>query len=153
LRSGGPSRSRAGVIHRQGPDPLASDHSPPTSADSPILVTGATGYIGGRLVRRLLDAGYRVRCFAREPRKLSARDWIDHPRVEIIQGDAADPDSLESALTGCVTAYYLIHSMESAGKAYRERDRALAAGFAEAAEEAGVGRMIYLGGLGRPDRG
>jgi uncharacterized protein YbjT (DUF2867 family) len=148
LRSGGPSRSRAAVIHRQGPDPLTSDHSPPTSADSPILVTGATGYIGGRLVRRLLDAGYRVRCFAREPRKLSARDWIDHPRVEIIQGDAADPDSLESALTGCVTAYYLIHSMESAGKAYRERDRALAAGFAEAAEEAGVGRMIYLGGLG-----
>jgi len=113
-----------------------------------VLVTGATGYIGGRLVPALLDEGYRVVCFAREPRKLGARAWSDRPNVEIVKGDAADAAALEQAMQGCHAAYFLIHSMEAAGPAYRERDRSLARTFASAAERAGIGRIIYLGGLG-----
>lgn len=113
-----------------------------------VLVTGATGYIGGRLVPRLIDAGYRVRCFVREPRKVAAREWSGHPRVEIVQGDAADRQSVVEALKDCQAAYYLIHSMEAAGPTYRERDRRLAEIFASSAQQAGVQRIIYLGGLG-----
>ncbi len=113
-----------------------------------ILVTGATGYIGGRLVPRLLDAGYYVRCLARSPRKLGARPWAEHPRVEIIGGDAEDYDRLLEAMKGCQVAYYLIHSMVAVGPEYVAHDRKLAATFARAAEESGIGRIIYLGGLG-----
>ena len=119
----------------------------------PVLVTGVTGYIGGRLVPRLLEAGYRVRCLAREPRKLASRPWGSHPRVEIIPGDAGDPDALARAMIGCGAAYYLIHSMMAAGPAYRERDLAIARGFARAAEAAGLERIIYLGGLGETGQG
>lgn len=114
----------------------------------PVLVTGATGYIGGRLVPRLLEAGYRIRCFAREPRKLSNRPWAKNPNVEIIRGDIDEPDALRAAMEGCGAAYYLVHSMMVAGADYRERDRVLARGFAKAAEAAGLERIIYLGGLG-----
>lgn len=123
---------------------MANDGAPKAK----ILVTGATGYIGGRLVPRLLDAGYSVRCFARSPRKLDARSWSRHPRVEVVQGDASDAESVARALEGCEAAYYLIHSMETAGDAYRERDRRLAEIFASAAQRAGVERILYLGGLG-----
>lgn len=117
-------------------------------ATAPVLVTGASGYIGGRLVPRLLDAGYRVRCLAREPRKLEQRTWSDHPGVEPVQCDVADTSALADSMRGCGPAYYLVHSMMAAGPAYRERDRQLAQSFADAAAQAGLTRIIYLGGLG-----
>ncbi|HRX85091.1 MAG TPA: SDR family oxidoreductase [Phycisphaerae bacterium] len=113
-----------------------------------VLVTGATGYIGGRLVGRLLAAGYTVRCLARAPRKLAARDWADDPRVEVVRADAGERAGVEAALRGCDAAYYLIHSMATTGSRYREHDRELARNFGAAARAAGVGRIIYLGGLG-----
>ncbi|MFW6175333.1 MAG: NAD(P)H-binding protein, partial [Acidobacteriota bacterium] len=116
--------------------------------EGPVLVTGATGYIGGRLAPRLLDRGYRVRCLVRSARKLSSRPWAGHPRLEVIEGDAGAPETLARALTGCSAAYYLVHSMMAAGGGYAERDRDLARRFGRAAAGAGVGRLIYLGGLG-----
>ena len=118
-----------------------------------VLVTGATGYIGGRLVPRLLEAGHRVRCLAREPRKLDGRPWAHDPRVEILAGDAADAPSLRRAMEGCGPAFYLVHSMIAAGGAYAERDRAMARTFAAAAREAGLERIVYLGGLGELGEG
>jgi len=115
----------------------------------PILVTGATGYIGGRLVPRLLDAGYLVRCLARSARKLEARSWAAHPRLEIIEGDLLDRTSVDSALAGCSAAYFLVHSMLAAGSDYANRDRLLARSFAESASRSpALRRIIYLGGLG-----
>ncbi len=114
----------------------------------PVLVTGATGYIGGRLVARLLAAGYRVRCVAREPRKLGARPWVNDPRVEVVPCDVSNREPLVDAMRGCGAAYYLVHSMMAAGPAYRQRDRMLARTFAEAAAAARVERIVYLGGLG-----
>ena len=77
------------------------------------LVTGASGYIGGRLVPELLDAGHRVRCMARSARRLRDHPWAD--RVEIVEADATDPASSRRALEGVDVAYYLIHSMEGVG--------------------------------------
>jgi uncharacterized protein YbjT (DUF2867 family) len=114
----------------------------------PVLVTGASGYIGGRLVSQLLAAGYRVRCLAREPRKLGSRPWVGDPCVEIVGGDVSDRQTLADAMMGCGSAYYLVHSMMAAGPAYRQRDRMLATTFAEAATGAQLERIIYLGGLG-----
>ncbi len=113
-----------------------------------VAVAGATGYIGTRLVPRLLTAGVRVRCLVRAPRKLSDRAWYTDPGVEIVQSDLSDPASLTAQLEGCEAAFYLVHSMLSAGRAYAEADRAMATRFAEAAARAGVARIIYLGGLG-----
>ncbi len=128
---------------------LPSDSPVASSSDRrPILVTGATGYIGGRLVPRLLDAGYAVRCLAREPRKLSGRPWASHPAVEIVAGDASSRASLEAAMAGTRAAFYLIHSMVAAGPAYANVDRELARTFATAAAAGGVERIVYLGGLG-----
>ena len=121
--------------------------------NSLVLVTGATGYIGGRLVPRLLEAGYRVRCVARAPRKLGDRPWASHPRVEIVAGDAESASDMHSALEGCRYAFYLIHSMIVAGRDYSDRDRRLGSVFAQAAERAGVERIIYLGGLGETGAG
>ncbi len=108
-----------------------------------ILVTGATGYVGGRLAPRLLDAGYRVRCMAREPERLRGRLW---PGAELVRGDALDPDSLYQALHGVTDAFYLIHSM-AAGKEFYERDLRASAAFRDVAAQCMVGRIIYLGGL------
>jgi uncharacterized protein YbjT (DUF2867 family)/uncharacterized protein YndB with AHSA1/START domain len=119
----------------------------------PVLVTGATGYIGGRLVPRLLEAGHRVRCLAREPRKLDGRPWAGEARVEVVAGDTADPASLRRALAGCGAAFYLVHSMIAAGDAYAERDRDMARSFAAGAGEAGLERIVYLGGLGELGEG
>lgn len=113
-----------------------------------ILLTGATGYIGGRLAPRLLEAGYRLRCIVRSPRKLAARPWANDPRVEVMKVDLADAERLAEAMKGCRAAYYLVHSMQAAGADYAEEDRRLAESFARAAERAGVSRIIYLGGLG-----
>jgi uncharacterized protein YbjT (DUF2867 family) len=111
-------------------------------------VTGATGYVGGRLVQSLLDAGYRVRCIVREPRKLDLRPWANDPRISIAKCDLAVDKNLEEQLRGCTAGYYLIHSMEISGNEYAERDRMLASRFVEAAQRADLGRIIYLGGLG-----
>jgi uncharacterized protein YbjT (DUF2867 family) len=119
----------------------------------PVFVTGATGYIGGRLVPRLLEAGYRVRCLARSPRKLDDRSWTGDPGVEIVTGDVGDPEALARAMDGCQVAYYLVHSMVAAGSDYAARDRELAGSFAAAAESAGCRRIIYLGGLGETGGG
>jgi uncharacterized protein YbjT (DUF2867 family)/uncharacterized protein YndB with AHSA1/START domain len=113
-----------------------------------VLVTGATGYIGGRLVPRLLERGYAVRCFARDTRKLAERSWVDDPRVTLVEGDVLDEAALSRAMDGCTAAYYLIHSMVSAGDSYRERDLDLAETFARVASQTGVSRIVYLGGLG-----
>jgi uncharacterized protein YbjT (DUF2867 family) len=118
------------------------------AAGRPVLVTGATGYIGGRLVPRLLEAGHRVRCLAREPRKLDGRPWASDPRVEVVAGDTSDVASLRRALEGCGAAFYLVHSMVAAGHEYAERDREMAKAFARAAEDTGLERIVYLGGLG-----
>ncbi len=113
-----------------------------------IFVTGATGYVGGRLVPALLEAGYRVRCLVREPRKLDARPWRQHPRVEIVAGELDDAERVAAALDGCRVAYYLVHSMVATGGTYAAKDRDLAGRFATAARTAAVERIIYLGGLG-----
>jgi len=119
----------------------------------PVVVTGATGYVGGRLVARLLDAGHRVRCVARAPQKIEARPWARDPRVEIARADLADPASTAAAVRGCGPAFYLVHSMLSTGPTYAEHDRQMAQAFAAAAAESGLSRIIYLGGLGEKGDG
>lgn len=125
------------------------------AARSTVFVTGASGYIGGRLAPRLIERGYRVRCLARSAAKLRARPWAtpNHDRVEIVEGDVGDEAVLDSAMRGCAAAYYLVHSMDAAGPEYRRRDRDLAVTFARAAARAGVERIIYLGGLGETGAG
>ena len=113
----------------------------------PVLVTGATGYVGGRLVPRLLEEGYRVRALARSPLKLQGRPWARHPRIELATGDVLDYESLLQAARGCGAAYYLVHSMTAAGD-FLEKDRRAAANMAKAAAQAGLEQIIYLGGLG-----
>jgi uncharacterized protein YbjT (DUF2867 family) len=115
--------------------------------ERPLLVTGATGYIGGRLVPRLLEAGYRVRCLARDPARLQGRPWFS--QVEVVQGDALDCDSLVAAMRGVSVAYYLIHGMQG-GRVHAERDITAARHFAAAAETSGLERIIYLGELVDP---
>lgn len=117
-----------------------------------ILVTGATGYVGGRLVPALLDAGYRVRCLVREPRKLESRTWRNDARVEIVTG-SLDDAGLPELVAGCQAAYYLVHSMEVSGASYAEQDRRLAGCFSRAAASAGLKRIVYLGGLGEMGQG
>ncbi len=110
-----------------------------------ILVTGATGYIGGRLMPRLLRAGHRVRCLARNVDRLAGRPW---PGVEVVQGDVSHAEELEAALRGAHQAYYLVHAMGEDRPNFRGRDLHQAETFAQACAKAGVRRIIYLGGLG-----
>jgi uncharacterized protein YbjT (DUF2867 family) len=109
-----------------------------------VLVTGATGYIGGRLVPRLLEAGHTVRCMVRDRTRIERRSW--ESRVQVAVGDVLEPATLPAALEGVQVAYYLIHSM-GAGSSFHERDLTAARNFARAAGAAGVRRIIYLGGL------
>jgi uncharacterized protein YbjT (DUF2867 family) len=113
-----------------------------------VLVTGATGYIGGRLVPELLARGHEVRCLARTPAKLDARPWRDE--VEVAEGDVFDPASLDRAAEGIDAVYYLVHSMDGEGD-FSERDRTAAANVRDAATRAGAQRLVYLGGLGSDD--
>lgn len=113
--------------------------------DGPLLclVTGATGYIGGRLVPELLAAGHRVRVMARRPESLRDHPWAAD--VEVVRADASDAGSLAPAMAGVDVAYYLVHALGA--KDFEQRDRETARTFATAAREAGVGRLVYLGGL------
>jgi uncharacterized protein YbjT (DUF2867 family) len=108
------------------------------------LVTGATGYIGGRLVPELLDAGFRVRCMSRSPERLRDYPWAS--RVEQVRADATDQVAVRRALDGIDVAYYLIHSLGT-GRSFEQADRRAARTFATAAVEASVRRVVYLGGL------
>ena len=108
-----------------------------------LLVTGATGYVGSQLVPELLERGHRVRALSRDPSRLPAA-------VDGRRGDAVSGDGLAAALEGCRVAYYLIHSMDADGD-FAARDREAAVNFGEAAQTAGVERVVYLGGLGAED--
>ena len=122
-----------------------------TSPSTPprLLLAGATGYVGGRLLRALEAHGERLRCLARRPEDLVA----GRPATtEVVRGDVFEPSTLAEALRGIHTAWYLIHSMGSAGS-FEARDRLAAENFATAAAEAGVRRIIYLGGSGRSEDG
>jgi uncharacterized protein YbjT (DUF2867 family) len=120
---------------------------------SRVLVTGGTGYVGGRLVPILLQRGYRVRCVVRDPRKLDERPWRNESGVEVVRGDLSDVGQLREQLGDCSAAYYLIHSMVSTGRDYAEEDERLARNFAQAAAKIGMQRIIYLGGLGELGEG
>lgn len=110
-----------------------------------LLVTGATGYVGGRLIPLLLAAGHRVRVLARDPARLQGRPWL--AQVEVVQGDVLQAQTLPAAMAGITAAYYLVHSMSDSPD-FHERDVTAATNFGRAGREAGVQRIIYLGGLG-----
>ncbi len=112
-----------------------------------VLVTGATGYIGGRLVPRLLQRGHAVGCFARDAERLAGR----FPNAEIFEGDLFDEEALSAALRDVEAAYYLIHFMGSRGRDFADLDRRGAEAFGRAARQRGVRRIVYLGGLGADD--
>lgn len=113
-----------------------------------VLVTGATGYVGGRIVPDLLKSGYRVRVLVRDANRLKGRSWLD--QVEVSVGDVLRPDTLVAAMKDVQFAYYLIHSMMDSSK-FHERDLEAANNFGRAAKDAKVQRIIYLGGLGESE--
>jgi uncharacterized protein YbjT (DUF2867 family) len=117
-----------------------------TAVPEPILIAGASGYIGGRLLRRLEEAGRPVRCLTRRADVL--QDRVSSPATQVVKGDVLDRASLDPAFAGVRTAYYLVHSMGSADS-FVDLDRRAAINFADAAKSAGVAQIIYLGGLGR----
>jgi uncharacterized protein YbjT (DUF2867 family) len=139
------ARSAADLPERSGDPGVAVDGQP--GEGRLALVTGVTGYIGGRLVPELLAAGWRVRALARHAERLRDRPW--YTDIEIVEGDVADPAALRRALDGVDVAYYLIHSLGT-GRRFESRDRAHARDFGRTAREARVGRIVYLGGL-HPD--
>lgn len=118
------------------------------TSPKPVLVTGATGYVGGRLVPLLLESGHKVRVTGRSLEKLKCRPWASNPAVQFARADMFDQASLEESCRGCRAAYYLVHSMNSRKKDFAEADRQAALNMARAASEAGLERIIYLGGLG-----
>jgi uncharacterized protein YbjT (DUF2867 family) len=123
------------------------EHTPGPDQPDRILITGGTGYVGGRLIPRLLSAGQNLRVMARDPGRLQGRTWAD--QVPVVPGDVLEPDTLRPVLENVSTAYYLVHSMLG-GTNFHARDIRAAENFARASAEAGVRRIIYLGGLGDP---
>ena len=123
----------------------------------PILVLGATGYVGGRLVPLLLEQGHTVRAAGRSVEKIRARPWGGHPNLEAVAADALDQASLERAMDGCGVCYYLVHSMQSGDRDFAAADRKAAYNMVRASRApyasgaAGLERIIYLGGLGDPE--
>ena len=107
-----------------------------------VLVTGATGFVGGHLVPALRDAGHDVVALVRDPARYDAPD-----DVTVVRGDMLDPETLTPAFADVDAAYYLVHSMQS-GEDFEDRDRRAARNFVDAADAAGVSRVVYLGGLG-----
>ena len=116
-----------------------------TADNELILVTGATGYIGGRLVAQLLKAGYRVRVLTRDAARVQGRSWTT--QVEVVQADVLEHPTLPRAFEGVAAAYYLAHVMNGVAD-FRERNKAAARNFGSAARAAGVQRIVYLGSLG-----
>lgn len=115
-----------------------------------ILVTGATGYIGGRLIPRLLAEGESLRTLVRDSFHAQDKPWVNE--VELVEGNVLEPDTLAPVLEGIETAYYLIHSMSASEKGFEDRDRQAAENFAQAAAAAGVKHIVYLGGLGNANK-
>ena len=116
-------------------------------SNSRILVLGATGYVGSRLVYRLLEQGYTVRAVGRSKDKLEKCRWPRGRRLELVEADVLLRDSLSEAAKNCDAAYYLVHSMHT-GKRFEKLDREAAKNMAIASKEEGLQRIIYLGGLG-----
>jgi len=121
---------------------MGADHRPL------VLLTGASGYIGGRLLKELEKAGWPVRCLARRPDFLRSKVAAS---TEVMKADCLDRSSLAPAMAGVQTAYYLVHSMGSSGK-FEQEDREAAQNFADVARDSGVRRIVYLGGLGNQDQ-
>ncbi|MDO9486592.1 MAG: SDR family oxidoreductase [Actinomycetota bacterium] len=121
-----------------------------SQADAPVtlcLVTGATGYVGGRLIPALLEQGFSVRVLARSPEKLRDIPWVND--VEVVAGDASEPTAVNSALTGVDVAYYLLHSLQQ-GSQLEDAEISMAQTFATAAAQQEIDRIVYLGGLVPP---
>ena len=118
-----------------------------------IMVTGSTGYVGGRLVNRLLASGYNVKVAGRSIDKITSRPWAKNPRVEVVQADLLEYSSLERALKNCRAAYYLVHSMNPQSRDFAESDRIAAINMVKASEKNKLEKIIYLSGLGEKSSG
>lgn len=118
--------------------------------DRPVLVLGATGYVGGRLLPLLLERGWKVRAAGRSDRKIQARPWGSHPNLEIVVADALDTAALTKAMCGCRVVFYLIHSVRPGEHDFATLDRRIAYSTVHAAREAGVEWIVYFTGLGNP---
>ncbi len=116
-----------------------------------VIVIGATGYVGSRLVPVLLAKGYKVRAASRSIAKLQDRSWAKHPQVDLVKLDVLDPESTKNALRGCTHVYYFVHGMNAQSKDFEESDRQAARNMVKAGEEEGLEQLIYLGGLGETD--
>jgi len=115
---------------------------------SRILVTGATGYVGSRLIGRLLAAGYSVRALGRSIERMTARSWACHQNLELVQGDVCNEQDMLRATQGCRVAYYLVHAMNAQKGQFAEADRRSALNMKNAASAANLQQIVYLGGLG-----